>query len=174
MRAPTAHISPEMAFASFDMISFGMIEVPPHPLRFGFQVDIVPQEAPPHTMFGLICRQKNREGRSITTGFAVHLDLQTGEVWDLINGSGLLGSIPDHEAFLATFSDEEPLLLSWEVEHLGTALIPKLHIGGEEWLYPAIGVRECMTMETIAGAAGDRGSTIQAFLHPAVWREVIQ
>lgn len=174
MHAPVAHVSPEMAFASFDMISFGMIEVPPHPLRFGFQVDIVPQESPPHVMFGLVSRIRHRDGRSLSSGFAIHLNLQTGEIWDLLNDTGLMGTIPAHEQFLAGFTDEEPLLLSWEIEHLGAALIPKLHIGGEEWLYPAIGFRDgTMMMETLVGAAGDHGSTISTFLHPAVWRETM-
>ena len=173
MHPPTSLTSPEMAFASFDLVSFGTIEVPPHPLRFGFQVDIVPGETPPQIMFGLVSRHKNREGKSHSVGFAIHLDLRTGEIWDLLNESGLLGIIPDAELFFAQFSDEEPLLLSWEVEHLGSALIPMLHIGGEEWLYPAIGFRDGMAMETIAGGAGDHGSTMTAFMHPAVWRETM-
>ncbi len=174
MHAPIVHISPEMAFASFDMISFGMIEVPPHPLRFGFQVDIIPQESPPHVMFGLVSRMRHRDGRHFSSGFAIHLNLETGEIWDLLNASGLVGTIPCHQDFLSKFTDEEPLLLSWEIEHLGAALIPKLNIGGEQWLYPAIGFRDGpMQMETLAGAAGDRGTTFGTFLHPAVWRETM-
>ena len=173
MHAPIAHVSPEMAFASFDLVSFGTLEVPPHPLRFGFEVDIIPEEATPQVMFGLVSRQRNREGKLRSAGFAIQLDLKTGEVWDLLNDSGLLGIIPDAELFFGKFSDEEPLLLSWEVEHLGSALIPKLHIGGEEWLYPAIGFQDGMKMETLAGGAGDHGSTMTTFLHPAVWRETM-
>lgn len=173
MHTPTVFVSPEMAFASFDLISFGTLEVPPHPLRFGFQVDIVPDDSPPQIMFGLVSRHRSREGKMRSVGFAVQFDLKTGEIWDLLNDSGLLGIVPEPEAFLSQFSDEEPLLLSWEVEHLGSALIPKLHIGGEEWLYPAIGFREGMAMETIAGGAGDHGSTLTTFLHPAVWRETL-
>jgi hypothetical protein len=173
MHSPITHNSPEAAFASFDIVSFGTIVVPPHPLRFGFQLDIVPEETPPQIMFGLVSRHNNREGKSRALGFAIQLDLQTGEIWDLLNESGLLGMIPNAELFFSQFSDEEPLLLSWEVEHLGSALIPRLHIGGEEWLYPAIAFRDGMAMDTIAGGAGDRGSTMTAFMHPAVWRETM-
>lgn len=173
MHTPTTFVSPEMAFASFDMVSFGILEVPPHPLRFGFQVDIIPEESPRQIMFGLVSRHRSPEGKTSSVGFAVQFDLQTGEVWDLLNDSGLLGMIPDVDLFLGQFSDEEPMLLSWEVEHLGSALIPKLHIGGEEWLYPAIGFRDGMRMETLAGGAGDHGSTLSSFLHPAVWRETL-
>ncbi|MES2594047.1 MAG: hypothetical protein V4662_01855 [Verrucomicrobiota bacterium] len=155
------------------MISFGTIEVPPHPLRFGFQIDIVPEECPKQVMFGLVSRHRSADDKICSVGFAIQFDLQTGEVWDLLNDSGLLGILPDREAFLEQFSDEEPMLLSWEVEHLGSALIPKLHIGGEEWLYPAIGFRDGMRMETLAGGAGDHGSTLTSFMHPAVWRETM-
>jgi hypothetical protein len=65
------------------------------------------------------------------------------------------------------------MLISWEVEHLGSALIPRLHIGGEQWLYPALSCPDNLIMDTLAGAAGDKGSTMTAFMHPAVWREVI-
>jgi hypothetical protein len=173
MHQPTSLVSPEMAFARFDLVSFGTIEVPAHPLHFGFQVDIIPELAPYQIMFGLVSRQKMTNGRFCSAGFAIHLDLVTGEVWDLLNDNGLLGSIPDHELFFSKFTDEEPMLLSWKIEHLGTALIPKLHIGNEEWLYPAIGFRQGMLMETIAGASGDFGSTLTAFHHPAVWREAM-
>ncbi len=173
MHAPTTLVSPEMAFASFDLVSFGSLDVPPHPLRFGFQVDIIPAEDPTQIMFGLVSQERQREGRNRTHGFAVRLDLITGEVWDLLNESGLIGMVDEPETFLSRFTDEEPMLLSWEVEHLGSALIPRLHIGGEEWLYPALPCRDGMIMDTIAGAAGDKGSTMTAFLHPAVWREVL-
>jgi hypothetical protein len=65
------------------------------------------------------------------------------------------------------------MLMSWEVEHLGNALIPRLHIGGEVWLYPAIKAYDSLTMDTLAGGEGDKGSTMTAFMHPAVWREVL-
>ncbi len=173
MQAPTALVSPEMAFASFDLVSFGTLEVPPHPLRFGFQVDIIPAESPAQIMFGLVSQERNRGGKVRTHGFAIRLDLATGEIWDLLNESGLIGMVEEPETFYSRFTDEEPMLLSWEVEHLGTALIPRLHIGGEEWLYPALTCPEGMVMDTLAGAAGDKGSTMTAFLHPAVWREVL-
>jgi hypothetical protein len=173
MHQPTNLTSTEMAFSRFDLVSFGTVEVPAHPLHFGFQVDIIPELAPHQIMFGLVSSHKSANGKSSSAGFAIHLDLLTGEVWDLLNDNGLLGILQDHEMFFSRFSDEEPMLLSWKIEHLGTALIPKLHIGDEEWLYPAIAYRDGMSMQTLAGAAGDFGSTLTAFHHPAVWRETM-
>lgn len=173
MHFPTSLIITEQAFSRFDLVSFGAVQVPAHPLHFGFQVDIIPESAPHHIMFGLVSRSKTASEKTSSIGFAIHLDLITGEVWDLLNDSGLLGTIGDHKHFFSKFTDEEPLLLSWKIEHLGSALIPKLHIGEEEWLYPAIAYRNGMKMETLAGAAGDYGSTMTAFHHPAVWRETM-
>jgi len=174
MHSPTSLVSPEMAFASFDLVSFGSVQVPPHPLRFGFQLDIIPEEAPTQLLFGLVSQDRRQQnGRSQTLGFAIRFDLVTGEIWDLLNDTGLIGMVDDPATFFTRFTDEEPMLLSWEVEHLGAALIPRLQIGGEEWLYPALHCPEGTVMDTLAGAAGDKGSTMNAFLHPAVWREVI-
>ena len=173
MHQPTSIVSPEMAFASFDLVSFGSLTIPPHPLRFGFQVDIIPDTSPDHILFALTTQERSRSGLNGTRGFAVRLDLKTGEIWDLLNDSGLIGIMEDSEIFFSKFTDEEPMLMSWEVEHLGNALIPRLHIGGEEWLYPAIKAHDSLTMDTLAGGEGDKGSTMTAFMHPAVWREVL-
>lgn len=170
--APLRH--PETAFASFDLVSFGELRVPREPMRLGFQVDIVPAESPREIFFGLVapCHHGHHTTSGPAYGFAIRLDLTTGEIWDMVNGSGLIGWVEDVASLEARHSDEEPLLLSWEVEHLGTALIPRLHIGEEEWLYPALPYREDVVMQTLAGGAGDFGSTQTAFLHPALWREL--
>lgn len=169
MHTPAPLVSPETAFASFDLVSFGSILVPGHPLRFGFQVDIVPaQNACKQTLIALVSRdQEMRNGVSHSHGFAIKVDLETGEVWDLLNDSGLIGWI---ERPMDSFTDEEPLLLNWEVEHHGSALIPRLQIANEVFLYPALKYTEGMVMDTVAGCEAGQGAQT-AFLHPAVWRE---
>jgi len=146
---------------------------PPHPLRFAFQVDISPKESPAQVMFGHVSQERNGGGKISSHGFAIRLDLATGEIWDLLNESGLIGMVEEPETFYSRLTDEEPMLLSWEVEHLGTALIPGLHIGDEEWLYPALTCPEGMVMDTLASAAGDKGSPMTAFFRPDIGREVL-
>ncbi len=82
-----------MAFASFDLVGFGTLEVPPHPLRFAFQVDISPKESPAQVMFGHVSQESNGGGKISSHGFAIRLDLATGEIWDLLNESGLIGMV---------------------------------------------------------------------------------
>lgn len=135
--------------------------VPDHPLRFGFQVDLVPQQTEATAVVvGLLDASPGSQ-----RGFAVKVDLQTGEVWDLLNDSGLIGWV---ERPMEGFSDEEPMLISWEIEHYGSALIPKLQIGNDTFLYPALRYTEGMSMRTLTGG---EGNVTVAFLHPAVWRE---
>ena len=169
MHTPAPLTSPEMAFATFDLLSFGDILVPDHPLRFGFQVDIVPsQNACRQIVIALVSKQREAgEPTERTHGFAVRVDLETGEIWDLLNDSGLVGWI---ERPMNSFTDEEPLLLNWEVDHHGAALIPRLQIANEVFLYPALLYTDGMVMETVAGSESESGAQA-TFLHPAVWKE---
>jgi hypothetical protein len=173
MHTPAPLVSSELSFASFELVSFGQINVPTHPLSFGFQVDVVPSQIQTsQILFGLVSRIRDESGKIRSHGFAVRIDLETGEIWDMINGSGLVAWL-DSPSTLYRFTDEEPMLLSWKVEHLGNALIPRLQIAGEEWLYPAVQSYAPMTMETMAGCTGPKDAALTAFMHPAVWRELL-
>jgi hypothetical protein len=169
MQSPIPVLSPEVAFSGFDLMSFGKILIPPHPLRFGFQVDIVPSQSESRqVLLALVAEDEDETNSSERTrGFAIRVDFATGEVWDLLNNSGLIGWI---EKPLLCFTDEEPLLLNWEIEHYGAALIPKLQIGDEVFLYPALRYTPGMHMTTLAGS--DVGPVdASTYMHPAVWRE---
>lgn len=162
--------TPVLAAGLFDhrLQTFGCIEVPDHPLRFGFQLDLVPSQTESRqVVFALVAQDGAPGSRPGSHGFAIRLDLETGEVWDILNESGLIGWV---EKPLGSFSDEEPMLLNWEVEHYGAALIPKLQIANEVFLYPAVRCMDGMVMKTFAGC--ETGSeAMPSFMHPAVWRE---
>lgn len=68
--------------------------------------------------------------------FGIRINLDSGEIFDISNDSGLIGWLdpslwPDPES-------PYPLTLQWEIDNTGLSLIPKLTIGDEEWLYPSI------------------------------------
>jgi len=95
------------------------------------------------------------------------------EIWDVLNGSGLVGWV-EHPLGLAGFTDEEPLLLGWEIEYHGKALIPKLVVADQQWLYPAIPCPHPVVMETVIGWEGAWDTELRdTFLHPALWREQV-
>jgi hypothetical protein len=157
------------ALEAYDWFSYGTLDLPLQQVRFGFQLDYVPPSfGSPQIVFGLV--QWNPENHSITSGFAVRFDMESGEIWDLLNDTGLVGWV-ENPLGPHAFSEEDPMLLSWEVERLGAALIPKLQIGGEEWLYPSVRCPSASKLTAIAGCASGDLTTEELFLHPAVWRE---
>lgn len=155
-------------FQSHDLVTYGRITIPDLKIRFGFQVDIVPETCPGHVLFGLV-GPSNNDSKPIQ-GFVVRVDTGTGEIWDALNDAGLIGWI-ENPLGMNAFTDEEPLLLSWEVENTGSALIPRLCIAGEEWLYPSISCKPDESLDSIAGCKADEGTPADIFLHPALWRE---
>jgi hypothetical protein len=173
MESLLATVATDPAFSDFQVLSYGSLVLPNHPIRFGFQVDIVPENCPKNILFGLISRDPVNGGSAKTSGFAVKVDLEMREVWDVLNGSGLVGWV-EHPLGLAGFTDEEPLLLGWEIEFHGHALIPKLVVADQQWLYPAIQCPHPMVMESLVGWSGECPCDArEVFLHPALWREQI-
>ena len=111
--------------------SHGRIQVRKQTQRFGFQIhagDCVPH---PSLLFGL--SQVDSSGHPAR--FAVRVEMESGEIWDAAHGMGLLGHL--EQASWPSRDDEHPLVLRWAVDHEGPSLIPRLHVGDEEFLYPA-------------------------------------
>ena len=173
MSASTSISSASDVFQDFHLESFGHLVVPDHPIRFGFQVDIVPENCPRQIFFGLVANENINSGHPKSYGFAVRIDLENGEIWDVLNGAGLVGWV-EHQEGLSGFTDEEPLLLGWEIELHGHALVPKLQVADQQWLYPTIHCPDATTMEAIVGWQDEWDiQASQIFLHPALWREQV-
>lgn len=171
MQTSAATSSSALAFKEFSVESLGHLIVPDHPIRFGFQIDVVPENCPSQVIFGLVAHDPANGGPTRSYGFAVRIDLENREIWDVLNGAGLVGWV-EHPLGLAGFTDEEPLLLGWEIELHGHNLIPKLQVGAQQWLYPTIHCPQATTMEAIVGWEGTWENGSKGFvLHPALWRE---
>ena len=111
--------------------SHGRVQVRKQTQRFGFQIrcgDCVPH---PSLLFGL----SQVDGTGHVARFVVRLDMDSGEIWDAAHGTGILGHIAN--AGWPNQEEEFPLTLRWSVGHEGAALIPRLHVGDEEFLYPS-------------------------------------
>ena len=153
-------------FESFDLLNFGAISVPAKPSRFGFQVDVSSSSDLRQVVFGLMEKEETATpGKRV--GFAVRIDLERGEIWDIINGSGLIGWV---ESPLGSDAEGKPesFLLSLEIERLGSALLPKLQVGGEEWLYPAVRSQDELEFIAISGCGGSVDSA-SALSKPTIW-----
>lgn len=158
----------EPSLETFDWVGFGTLTIPSKPMRFGFQVDIVPTVLHPEIAFGVV--RRDPVTGSLGVGFAVRVDLDRGEIWDLVNNSGLVGWL-ENPLGLQAYSAEEPMLLSWEIERIGSVLIPKLQVGGEEWLYPSIRCAEPLELTAVAGCSAENDHPMDWFMHPALWHE---
>jgi len=109
-----------------------MVQVGSRTRHFGFDVRVKDLQLQASLVFGL-AQAHAAEGDA---RFAVRIDLATGEIWDCAHHTGLIGILDD-----STYPGREELRslsLRWEVERAGDALIPRLHLGDEEFLYPAV------------------------------------
>ncbi len=160
---------PGVEFDSFELLNFGSLEVKAEPVRFGFQIDLTPSVLLSQVAFGLM--QKGGDGTRL--GFAVRLDLDRGEIWDIANNSGLIGWIDEPQNYLSA-ATSEPILLSLEIERMGSALLPKLQVGGEEWLYPAVRSLEAIEFVAVAGCSAAHAEGLELFSNAALWNEAVK
>ncbi|MBL9113911.1 MAG: hypothetical protein JNJ83_02820 [Verrucomicrobiaceae bacterium] len=154
----------------FDVLTFGSQSVPSTPVKFGFQVDVSVHPGISEVMFGFMNANEGRVKSAV--GFGVRIDLERGEIWDVANDSGLVGWL--EEPLGCTEGADGKVLLSLEIERAGSALLPKLQIGGEEWLYPAVRSAEALELLAVAGCKpvhGQSAMAVAAFSSPSVWAE---
>lgn len=116
----------------YNLDEYGQVQVGHHTKRFGFDVRVKDLLSQPSLVFG-IAQAHAAEGDA---RFAVRIDLATGQIWDSAHDTGLIG-ILDTSAYPGR-EELRSLCLRWELERAGDALIPRLFLGGEEFLYPAV------------------------------------
>ena len=168
--SPSLPVVPaSLASSLLDVSTFGEICLPRGQAEMTFQIDIVPSECPEEFWFGLLAIDQGHH--EIVAGMAVRIDLARGEVWDALNGMGLLGTLETGPLGLGRHDGDDTLLIRLKVEKHGDNLLPFLEIGGETCLYPAISalaMRET-PITAIAGAA-QPGRDVEPFCHyPAFW-----
>lgn len=119
--------------SDFSTRCHGKIRVHERTSSFGFQIYAANPLPHPALIFALSQAPK-AGGKAVQ--FAVKVDMESGEIWDVANHSGIIGWLD--RALWPSATEEFPLVLRWEIEHTGGALIPRLMIGEEEWLYPSV------------------------------------
>jgi hypothetical protein len=132
-------------------------------------MDIHPAESPEAIWFGLLATDETAP--EIKAGMAVRIDLARGEVWDAVNGMGLLATLETGPLGLGRYDAEDSLLIRLKVEKCGQNLLPTLQIGDDVCLYPAISATafEHTPLKAVAGAV-QPGRDAEPFCHyPAFW-----
>ncbi len=124
-------LGPEVS-SHFNLDSHGLIRVRQRTRRFGFEVQVEDLQLQPSLIFGMA----RMDGTKDNARFAVRLELSSGEIWDAAHDTGMIGVLdptpyPGREEL-------HQLKLRWTIERAGDALIPRLHLADEEFLYPAV------------------------------------
>ena len=101
--------------------------------NFGFEIRACNPVSHPSLVFALV---QDSRGTQQPVQFAVRVDLESGEIWDIANNTGVIGWL--ELGHWKNAGEEYPLVMRWEIERAGDALIPRLQIGDEEWLYPSV------------------------------------
>ena len=170
---PTSIQLPLTELEAFDLLSFGSQAIPSTPVRFGFQIDLQTHAGMSEIVFGLVNPAKPSRVQQ-PVGFGVRIHLDRGEIWDVVNDSGLVGWL--EEPLGCTEGSDGKVLLSLEIERTGNALLPKLQIGGEEWLYPALRSIDALELTAVAGCTalpGRSSPAAEAFSNPSLWAEQV-
>ena len=132
MKSPAAPFWPNLQ-RDFSTHCHGRILIRECSSHFGFQIHAANSVPHPTLVFALT---QAPETKRKAVQFAVKVDLESGEIWDIANRTGVIGWL-DSDLW-PSVTEDYPLILRWEVEHTGDALIPRLMIGQEEWLYPSV------------------------------------
>lgn len=159
----------EMGAPNSDLTIFGQLEFPSGNVEMTFQVDIVLSESPLEVWFGIL--NFPFHSKSQVKGFAVRIDFARCEVWDSVNGAGLLGLIEMPPTASEDRDQSDSFLLSLKLEKRGINLLPLLEVGGKTYLYPALSLvnLENHRMTAVAGTI-QTGRDAEPFCHfPAFW-----
>lgn len=141
---------------------YGSIEVTEVTNGFGFQIRACNPLSHPSLFLAL-----TTPGDAPAVTFAVRVDLESGEIWDIGNNTGMLGWL-DRDLW-PNASEDYPLVLRWEIEHTGHSLIPRLLIGEEEWLYPSVAFPGDAQFTALAGHDMDDAAISEIFSPGYVW-----
>ncbi len=142
----------------------GRVRVTENTRSFGFQIRACNPASSPSLVFALV--EDSRSGQQ-PVKFAVRVDLESGEIWDIANHSGIIGWL--ERDLWPCAGEEYPLLMRWEIERAGDALIPRLQIGEEEWLYPSVLFPGSAPFAALCGHDLEAASHRDVFSAGCVW-----
>lgn len=98
-------------------------------------------------------------------GIGVSIDPDSGEVFDVINGQGIIGYLDEMPLETGT-----PIFLCLEFEKIKRIYIPKLTLGEEKILHPALHLPEIRSMSLVVGSTTAGGDAAYENPHLMVTR----
>jgi hypothetical protein len=112
-----------------------------------FEIEMRMMQPGEHLFVGLLDAQQP-ESRVMTEhgGIGISIDSDSGEVVDVLNGQGVIGYLDEFplQLHMSTF-------LCLEFEKIKSIYIPKLTVGEEKILHPALHLEEIPLMSLVVG-----------------------
>lgn len=123
-----------------------------------FEIELRLRHLDQKFFFGILCTPEAGSDSSILeNGIGVSIDPRTGEVRDVINGQGIIGHLE-----LTPMELNEPIFLCIEAEKLNRIFIPKVTIGEDKMLHPALHIERCARMSLVVGTTDmSRGAVFE-------------
>ena len=121
-----------------------------------FEIEMRIMQPGEHLFVGLLDAQQP-ESRVMTEhgGIGISIDSDSGEVVDVLNGQGVIGYLDELplQLHMSTF-------LCLEFEKIKRIYIPKLTVGEEKILHPALHLREIPVMSLVVGTTAMENGAI--------------
>lgn len=89
-------------------------------------------------------------------GIGISIDPESGEVLDAINGQGIIGYLDE-----TPLEPDTPTFLCLEFEKIKRIYIPKLTVGEEKILHPALHLPEISSMSLVVGSTAADGAVYE-------------
>ncbi len=112
-----------------------------------FEIELRLRHTNQQVFFGILTTPQPGAGSSsMDYGIGVSIDTQTGTVRDVVNGQGIIGHLE-----LTPMEINESLFLCIEAEKLNRIFIPKITVGEDKMLHPALHIERCTQMSLVVG-----------------------
>ena len=131
-----------------------------------FEIELRLRHLDQRLFVGLLdAREFEGSGLDGHRGVGVSIDPESGEVFDVVNGQGIIGYLEAAplEVNLSTF-------LCLEFEKIKRIFIPKLTVGEEKILHPALHLPEFRSMSLVVGTTTEDNGAVYENPHLMVTR----
>ncbi len=123
-----------------------------------FEIELRLRHLDQQVFFGILCTPADGSERSaMDNGIGVSIDPETGEVRDVVNGQGVIGHLE-----VTPMETNESIFLCLEAEKLNRIFIPKVTVGEDRMLHPALHIERCARMSLVVGTTDmSRGAVFE-------------
>ena len=113
-----------------------------------FEIELRMRHSQQKLFFGLLdTGSMDRREFTNSSGIAISIDPVSGEIADLVNSQGIIGYLED-----TPLEERESIFLCIDVEKLRNIFIPKITVGEEKILHPALHLSNQQPISLVVGS----------------------